>query len=60
MNEALKSRVKSFAWRLGGMVVVAVLSFVVDNAADLQIPTWGVVIAGLVVGEVTKFLNKTA
>jgi hypothetical protein len=42
------------------MVVVAVLSFVVDNAADLQIPTWGVVIAGLVVGEVTKFLNKTA
>lgn len=60
MNEQFKHRLKSFAWRLGGMVVVAVLSFVVDNAADLQVPTWGVVIAGLVVGEVTKFLNKPA
>ena len=60
MDEQIKHRLKSFAWRLGGMVLVAVLSFGIENAAELNIPAWGVVIAGLVVGEVTKFLNKAA
>lgn len=60
MSEQFKSRAKSFVWRLGGMVAVAVLSFGIDNAADLHIPTWGVVISGLLVGEITKFLNTKA
>lgn len=57
-KEVLMPRIKSFSWRLGGMVVVAVLSFLIDNAVDLQIPAYGVVLAGLVVGEVTKYLNR--
>lgn len=40
------------------MVAVAVLSFLIDNAVDLQIPAYAVVLAGLVVGEITKFLNR--
>lgn len=57
MNETLKNRLLSLAWRVGGMVVVTVASFVIANAADLNIPAWGTVFAGLVVGEVTKYLN---
>lgn len=57
-KEVLMPRVKSFSWRLGGMVAVAVLSFLIDNAVDLQIPAYAVVLAGLVVGEITKFLNR--
>jgi hypothetical protein len=58
MNEQLKKRLKSFSWRLGGMVVVAVLAFVIDNATLLEIPPYLVVILGLILGEVTKYLNK--
>jgi hypothetical protein len=58
MSEQIKTRLKSFSWRLAGMIVVTVLSFVIDNAADLQIPTWGVVVAGLVVGELTKYMKN--
>lgn len=58
MSQELKNRLKSFSWRLAGMIVVTVLSFVIDNAVDLQIPNWGVVVAGLVVGEVTKYMKN--
>jgi hypothetical protein len=58
MNAQLKKRLKSFSWRLGGMVVVAVLAFVVDNATLLEIPPYLVVVLGLILGEVTKYLNK--
>jgi hypothetical protein len=58
MNEELKSRLKSFAWRLASMIVVTVLAFVIDNAVDLQIPAWGVVVLGLISGEITKYMNN--
>lgn len=56
--ESAKKRLKSFFWRLSGMVVVAVLAFVIDNATLLEIPPYLVVILGLILGEVTKYLNK--
>lgn len=58
MNEVLKKRVSSFVWRLGGMVAVAVLAFVIDNATLLEIPPYLVVILGLILNEWTKYLNK--
>jgi len=39
------------------MVVAAIVAFGIENAAELQIPSWGVVLLGLVSGEVSKYLN---
>ena len=58
MNIELKNRLKSFIWRLGGMIVISGIGFLVDNETALQIPTWLIVVLGLVGGEVTKFVNN--
>ena len=58
MSQEVKNRLKSFAWRLGSMVVMASLAFVLDNAELLQVPSWGVVVLGLLSGELTKYLRK--
>ena len=58
MNETLKKRIKSFLWRLGALVLVAVLGFILDILPELGLPE---VVAGvivLVIGECTKYLNK--
>ena len=53
----LQKRTKSFAWRLSGMVAVAVLAFLSENILLLGWPVWIVGILSLVAGEVTKYLN---
>ena len=58
MSQEVKNRLKSFGWRLGSMVVMACLAFVLDNAELLQVPSWGVVVLGLISGEMTKYFNK--
>lgn len=58
LNPELVNRLKSFAWRLGGMLVVAGLNFVIENAGLIGLSPIVVVLLGLAVGEVTKFLNK--
>jgi len=50
-------RLKSFAWRLGGMAGVAILAFSMDNIGLLNLPPEVVVILGLIVGELTKWIN---
>lgn len=57
-KEAIKARVLSFIWRLGAYVVVAVLTFIVNNIGDLQLPQYAVVITTLLAGELTKYLNN--
>lgn len=57
MTQEIKNRLKSFIWRLGGMIVVAIIGFVIDNETALQIPAWLIVVLGLVGGEVTKYFN---
>lgn len=64
MNEALKAlkkRVKSFSWRLGGMIVASVIGFIIqpEVASELKLPAIVVMIGGLVVGEITKALNSS-
>ena len=54
----LINRVKSFAWRLGGMVAVASLNFLVENAGLIGLSPIVVVLLGLAAGELTKFLNS--
>lgn len=58
MNEQLKSRFKSFAWRLGMMVAAVSVDFILQNLTILNIPTQYTVVLGLVLGEVSKHLNN--
>ena len=57
MNENLKKRLKSFAWRLGSYIVVAVLAWIADNIGLLELPPYLATIIALVCGEGTKALN---
>lgn len=54
----LKKRFASFAWRTGDMLAVALLDFAATNLELFDLPPLVVVIAGLVLGEITKHLNK--
>jgi hypothetical protein len=61
MNEVFVKRLKSFAWRLGMMLVAVALDFTAKNLADFEMSPEITVILGLVLGEISKALNsKTA
>ena len=57
MDIQLKNRLKSFGWRLGVVVAVAIL-----NQISLNLTTFGfsgpsVVFISLILAEITKYLN---
>ena len=58
MNEDLKKRLLSFAWRLGAYVIVSALAFISDNLLSLGVSPAVVAVIALIIGEVTKHLNK--
>jgi hypothetical protein len=58
LDTELKHRLYSFLWRLGGMIAVALIGFLIDNETALAIPAWLIVILGLVMGECSKFINN--
>ena len=58
LRDQLLKRLKSLLWRGVVMAVVIVLDFVIQNAAQVGIPDLATVVLGLVLGEVTKLLNK--
>ena len=64
MNEELKKRVISFAWGMGGFVLVAVCAYLANVGDIREIDFWKLgtivvtVAAGYVVNGITKFLNK--
>lgn len=53
----LIKRFKSFVWRLGGMVAVAVLNFVGGQLGLFNMPPEVVGVVALVIGEITKYIN---
>ena len=61
MNDTTKqiliSRLKSFAWRLGGYIVVALLAFLLDTLKVLEVSPTIIAVVALIVGEITKFIN---
>ena len=57
INEELKKRLLSFAWRLGAYIVVSALSFIVQNLGDFSLSPAVNTFIALVVGELTKWLN---
>lgn len=63
MNEQVQKRVKSFVWRAGAFVSLAVFGYLA-NIADIReidgyklATIFTVTISAYVVGEVTKYLN---
>lgn len=56
-KEQLVKRLKSFAWRLGAIVAVSALTFLADNIGLFGLPLQVQVVVGLIIGEITKWLN---
>lgn len=57
MTQAVKNRFKSFAWRAGIMVAVALVNFTVANLSDFSLSPELTVLAGLILSEISKYLN---
>lgn len=57
MNKKVLNRFKSFAWRLGMMVVVILADYVTQNLTGFGLPAYATITIGLIAGEVSKFLN---
>lgn len=57
-KEILIKRLKSFLWRSAMMLSVVALDFVSTNLGLFNISTEVSVVAGLVLGEVSKYLNS--
>jgi len=57
----MNKRIKSLVWRLTGMLGVAFLTWIAqpETVEALGIPAVGLVFSGLVVGEITKWLNRS-
>lgn len=57
INSQLVKRLKSLLWRAGMMGVAIALTFIIDNLAELQLNPGITVFLGLVLGEISKYLN---
>jgi len=58
MNETLKKRLLSLAWRAGAAAVVGALAVIIKVVPDLGFPEIVTMLIILIGGEVTKFLNS--
>jgi hypothetical protein len=56
-KQIIISRAKSFAWRLGGYILVAFLAWVLDTLTTIGINPAIITVVALLVGEITKFVN---
>jgi len=54
----MSNRFKSFYWRAGSMMLVALLNAFVESSSTFGLSTQVVVLLGLVLGEITKALNN--
>jgi hypothetical protein len=57
-NILANSRVKSFLWRTGMMILAVVLVELMNLVPTLDLPTQVTVILGLILGEVSKMINN--
>jgi hypothetical protein len=55
----LSNRFKSFYWRGGAMLVAGFLNVLLESATDLQLNDATVIVLGLILAEITKFLNTS-
>lgn len=57
MNSQLVKRIKSLIWRAGGVGAAAFLTEITVGLPDLGAPEIWVAVIGLLIGELTKYLN---
>ena len=57
MNEQLKKRLKSFAWRLGAVILAVAIDFTATNLGVFELPDEVTVVLALILGEISKYLN---
>ncbi len=55
--EALKARLKSWLWRAGMMVAALAVEFIAENIGLFNLHPLVVTAVGLLLGEVSKYLN---
>ena len=60
LGEVLITRAKSLGWRLGMLFVAALLDTLLSNLGLLELPDQVTLVLGLVLGEVSKYLNNKA
>ena len=62
LNEANKrefqKRLRSLGWKVGSMLAVALLDFIAVNLSLFNLPDVVVVVGGLLVSELTKYLSN--
>lgn len=58
MKANILKRVKSLLWRAGCVGVVAALGSMAQQLAGVGLPPMAVTILGLMLGEVSKFVNN--
>lgn len=60
MTEQIKNRLFSLLWRAGGMTVIFILDGLLTMMSDgtIDVPQTYVVLAGLVLGEITKAIRN--
>lgn len=58
MSVELKKRLASFGWRVGMMVLAAFVDAVLVNLNMLQLTGVEVVLVGLFLGEVSKYIHN--
>ena len=56
-KEQIIKRIKSLAWRVGAMAGIYLLAFFLETVNLWEAPETVRVIVGLVVAEITKYLN---
>lgn len=56
-TEILVKRLKSLAWRIGMMTLAMAVAFALDNLSEFNLSPQLTIILGLVLGEVSKWLN---
>jgi hypothetical protein len=56
MEQYIK-RLKSFAWRTGMMVLALFIDFTATNLGVFELPPEAILILGLLLGEISKFIN---
>ena len=57
-KEELISRVKSLLWRIGMMALALIVGFLLENLDVLNLSPTIIGVLGLVLGEISKTINK--
>jgi len=56
--DILLKRLESLAWRMGSVLLVALINFVATNMELFDLPPDIQIVIALVLGEITKILNR--